>query len=119
MLYMRSTIEETTRSVARIAITKSGNSNGSLSSLLKERLKAVVFDPTALTIRSRAYDTYESFNADAPNNGAPSQFGTSNSIMRYRVTYNYKFLTPLPILLNRTSRTLLIQSTVFAKNEVF
>jgi Flp pilus assembly protein TadG len=119
MLYVRSTIEETTRSVARIAITKTGNSNGSLSSILKERLKAVVLDPAALTINSRAYDTYQSFNSDMPNNGITSPFGKSDTIMRYTVTYNYKFLTPLPILFNRASRTVLIQSTVFAKNEVF
>ena len=125
VLYLRGTIEEATRSVARYAITGGSTSitdtrEVSLEQMLKSKIEAIVFNPSNVIVTSKIYDTYSSFNS---NTGADASgttaFGGSNQIIRYTVNYTHEFLTPIAYLINGGSGTMQIQSTVFAKNEVY
>lgn len=126
ILYLRGTIEEATRSTARLGIAgstydaKVGTSRDVfLRDELQKRLDLVVFNPDNLTVITKIYDTLEDFNTDSSSGAVTSAYGSGKQIIEYTVTYNHEFFTPLASLANGMDDHFQIISTVFAKNEDF
>ena len=129
VLYLRGTIEESTRQAARHSITGSvygadQSRSEYILATLQNQIGNIVFKPSNLSIHTSVYDTYINFNSnadsvsgDAVTNSAA--FGAPNQIVRYTVNYEHEFLTPIAFMANGMDNTLMIQSTVFAKNEDF
>ncbi len=136
VLYLRSTIEDATRSTARMAITgnmydaTSGVSRAEyLDQQLRERVSAVVLKPENVTVHTTLYDTYGNVRAGNGVVMSGVNFGSANQIVEYTVVYQHDFLTPIAALAGWTTgsssseetlnNSLLIMSTAFAKNENF
>ena len=124
MFHKRASIEEATRTAARKAITNivpDGQNRGNyLLAQLQDSLEALGVEDTAYNVESR---TYANFNAVGQNvgnnsgNGDAVSFGAPGELVRYTVEFEYEFITPLSFILNGMSSNLVLQSTVFTKNE--
>ncbi len=122
ILYMRSGIEAATHDAARYAITgqKYGtnqNKDAGLRKLLEEKLNLYMIVKQDYTIKSEIYGSISQLSGSASNKGVAVKFGGSDDIVKYTVTMDYKYLTPLGYFIGLTAGQTRIQSVVFVKNE--
>lgn len=130
-LYLRGTMESTVHDVARFAITGGAQSSdpGAVSEQLRTAVEnLLVGDNNEVSVRSFAYASISDLNAGmaqaVSGGGAGSQvnFGGRDQLMRYEVTYEYQFITPLSALIMLATGedlqpSMNLTSTVFIKNE--
>lgn len=123
ILFLRGSIEDATHQVARLGITgstygQSGDRQEILMGMLEERLQGIVFNPENFTITSEVYANYNNATEGNAEDNTGNVFGGSNQVVRYQVTYQHDYITPVGTMVD-LGTGLTITSTVFVKNEEF
>lgn len=124
ILYLRSGVEAVTHDAARLAITGSGLTSNNkrdayIKGYLKKELDQIVIVKQGYEISSQVFTTLGGVAPIGGGAAPPLSTGSANDIVRYTVTMNYQYITPLAQLIGVTVGSAKIQSTVFVKNEAY
>lgn len=124
VLFLRSALEGVTRDVSRLGITGYTYDSGDprsdfLFQRLNERARNVVFVPDGVMVESEIFTSFDQALGGSGNriDTASGFGGSANQLIRYTVSYEHEFLTPLAAMANNMEGSLTIMSTAFVKNE--
>lgn len=123
VLFIRGGVETALHETARRAMTgnlygQEGDRAELLTKEIDARLKVVLLGDTNYQLTTEVYDTLQATQSGGTQ-AADVSFGDANQIVRYTVTYDYTYKTPLGALAQGLGESVMIRSTVFLRNEDF
>ncbi len=123
VLFLRGVVETSLHETARQAMTGSvygqtGDRSEILLDGMRSRLGMVLRGDQDYELSTDVYDTFQSVRGGSRLTPTAS-FGNAGQIVRYTLTYDYDYMTPLGMLADGLGQGIRITSSVFVRNEDF